>query len=171
MQTFLPYADFKLSAQCLDKKRCWKQVVECNQILNALKLSREGTIPIGKKKIGWANHSCTRMWRGYESALKVYHNVFFDWCVEYWKIKPVKTKRIELEKDFSYEMPPWFGFPLLHSTHRGRLLDKKYDFFSQYGWAEQPISEAEGYFWPVDKDGKLHYTVSQWNKERQIWKP
>lgn len=28
MQTFLPFPDFLESAKALDKKRCWKQVVE-----------------------------------------------------------------------------------------------------------------------------------------------
>ena len=34
MQTFLPYPDFQRSAAVLDKKRCWKQVVETKQIIN-----------------------------------------------------------------------------------------------------------------------------------------
>jgi len=32
MQTFLPYADFKESAQCLDYRRLGKQRVEAKQI-------------------------------------------------------------------------------------------------------------------------------------------
>lgn len=104
------------------------------------------------------------MWVGFEQALKVYHNAFFDWCVEYWKIKPIKTKRIELKETFSLELPPWLGFPLLHSTHRGRLLNKKPEFYSQYGWTEQPILE-DGNYWPVDKEGKLEYDVVKWRED------
>ena len=40
MQTFLPYENFLESAKVLDKKRCWKQVVEANQIIEAFYLPK-----------------------------------------------------------------------------------------------------------------------------------
>lgn len=43
MQTFLPYADFSMSAKCLDYRRLGKQRVEAMQILNAIR---------GEKKVG-----------------------------------------------------------------------------------------------------------------------
>ena len=46
MQTFLPYASFIKSAQCLDDKRLGKQRVECLQILKAIK----------DVNYGWRNH-------------------------------------------------------------------------------------------------------------------
>jgi hypothetical protein len=61
MQTFLPYASFSESAKALDYKRLGKQRVECRQILRALEHGG-----------GWANHPATRLWRGYETALKAY---------------------------------------------------------------------------------------------------
>lgn len=62
MQTFLPYSDFKQSAQCLDNKRLGKQRVEALQILKAI------TDP----SYGWQNHPAVKMWRGYEHALSKY---------------------------------------------------------------------------------------------------
>ena len=82
MQTFLPYADFELSAQLLDKQRCWKQVVEAHQLLNVL-LGRND-------KKGWTNHPATRMWYSYESALQAYYNTFFDFCIYIHNVKPNK---------------------------------------------------------------------------------
>lgn len=167
----MPYADFKLSAECLDKKRCWSQVREANQILKVLRLSREGTHNTEKKKIGWVHHPATLMWKGYEPALQVYYNTFWDVSVEKWKIKVNKLQRINFEKkEFLYEVPKWLGFPLLHSIHRGRLLNKDAEFYSQYRWSEQPITDEEGYFWPVDKEGNLHYTVEEWYQRRTTWK-
>lgn len=40
MQTFLPYPDFKKSAQCLDYQRLGKQRLECKQILQTLALKK-----------------------------------------------------------------------------------------------------------------------------------
>lgn len=60
MQTFLPYPSFTLSAICLDNKRLNKQILECDQILNALAPGSTS---------GWRNHPAVKMWRGYEPAL------------------------------------------------------------------------------------------------------
>ena len=64
MQTFLPYKSFKESFKTLDYRRLGKQRVEAHQILNVL-LERTDTK-------GWRNHPITKMWAGYEDALKMY---------------------------------------------------------------------------------------------------
>ena len=70
MQTFLPYADFKQSAQCLDMKRLGKQRVEALQIHN---------IVSGKRTSGgWMNHPAVAMWQGHAEALADYHNAMID---------------------------------------------------------------------------------------------
>jgi len=79
MQTFLPYRNFRESAECLDYKRLGKQRVEAWQILNALVNKRNGvTQKLDKngklRKIGWLNHPAVIMWEGYEQALKEYYN-------------------------------------------------------------------------------------------------
>ncbi len=62
MQTFLPYPNFHLTAECLDNKRLGKQRVEAWQVLRALR---------GETK-GWVNHPATVMWRGHEQSLILY---------------------------------------------------------------------------------------------------
>lgn len=42
--------------------------------------------------------------------------------------------------------PWWLGDERLHSSHRGRLLYKDPDWYSQFGWSEEPIET--GYWWP-----------------------
>ena len=64
VNTFLPYPDFEASAQILDYRRLGKHLVEAKQILDAMYDSSRG----------YYNHAATRMWRGYEEALKVYFN-------------------------------------------------------------------------------------------------
>ena len=71
MQTFLPHADFRRTAEVLDSPRLGKQRVETLQILRALELP----------EYGWGNHPAVRMWRGYTPALVCYGLT----CVEVWR--------------------------------------------------------------------------------------
>ena len=65
MQTFLPFADFKKSAESLDYKRLGKQRVECKQIFFALT----------KADYAWKYHPMVIMWKGHEWALLEYAQV------------------------------------------------------------------------------------------------
>ena len=62
MQTFLPYADFRRSAQALDLRRLGKQRVEAVQVVRAI--TRPG--------YGWRHHPAAKMWRGHAEALGRY---------------------------------------------------------------------------------------------------
>ena len=77
VNTFLPYADFKQSAQCLDYRRLGKQRVEARQIIKVLE------DPEAK---AWKNHPATLMWKGYVPALKAYFNVIVsEWVARGYK--------------------------------------------------------------------------------------
>jgi hypothetical protein len=142
MQTFLPYPDLKLSAQCLDRQRLGKQRVEVLQLLQAL---------TGEKQ-GWCNHPATYMWSGHASALAQYGLAcctewigrgYKDTC--YGKIERylITTKLI---------LPFWFGNETFHSTHRSVLLAKHFEWYKQFGWLEMPATMIDGkwpYAWPV----------------------
>ena len=126
MQTFLPYKSFKQSLQSLDYRRLGKQRVEAYQILNVL-LGRTETK-------GWINHPITKMWKGYENALKEYFNM----CVTEW-INQGYNNTMELEvieEDIIY--PNWLGDDTLHSSHRSNLLRKDTEYYSKYMWVEDP---------------------------------
>ena len=133
MNTFLPYSSFKESADCLDKKRCFKQVVEASQIINVL----EG------KSVGWKNHPAVKMWIGYTPALIEYYNTFWQVCKDKWKIRFNKLQPISNNNEVIY--PQWLGDETFHSLMRANLLRKNKEYYSQFNWTEQP---AEGYYWP-----------------------
>ncbi len=137
MQTFLPYKDFTLSAQCLDYRRLGKQRVEALQIFNAL----EG-IPTksGKQYTGWLNHPAVTMWRGYEEALLLYKNKM----IEEWILRGYNNTMEMIGVSDDVEMPHWLGNEKLHASHRSNLLRKDFEFYSQYGWRETPNLE---YYW------------------------
>ena len=126
MQTFLPYKSFKKSFKTLDYRRLGKQRVEAYQVLNIL-LDRTDN-PNG----GWRNHPITKMWKGYENALKHYLNL----CIEEWMERGYNnTMNFEpIEGDIVY--PHWLGNESFHSSHRANLLRKDNEYYSQFEWGE-----------------------------------
>lgn len=141
MQTFLPYADFVKSAECLDMRRLGKQRVEVLQILRAIH---------GETK-GWVNHPCTKMWQFHTRALVEYGNAI---CSE-WRRRGYKDTCWEKIIKYYYISslahhpntfyPAWFGNKDFHSAHRSNLLRKNPQWYSQFGWIEP---ENLPYVWP-----------------------
>jgi hypothetical protein len=131
IQTFLPYSDFKKSAECLDNKRLCKQRLEALQILNTL---------TGKSN-GWKNHPAVKMWKSYEGALSYYGWVM---CVE-WINRGFNSTIHEKFCPFLYgEMPPWLNEEFCKS-HRANLTRKYPEWYSKF-WQEDPTLP---YVWPV----------------------
>ena len=133
MQTFLPYPSMGLSVRCLDYRRLGKQRVEALQILNALS---------GKSK-GWTNHPATKMWRGYEAALRFYK----DLCIEEWVRRGYKNTMQKEDAHRVVRLPPWLGDESLHASHRSNLLKKDPEHYGQFGWSE-PTDLP--YVWPEE---------------------
>jgi hypothetical protein len=126
MQTFLPYDNFNLSLEVLDYRRLGKQRVESFQLLNALLGRTESK--------GWINHPIAKMWKGYENALKLYLNK----SIEIWKSQGYNNtmKYEDIKGEIIY--PDWFGNEDFHTSHKSNLLRKDYDFYSEYGWKDNP---------------------------------
>lgn len=66
MQVFLPYANFRTTAQHLDMKRLGKQRVECMQIVSAVTgvkvQAYANGLEVVKAGPGWRNHPITKLW-------------------------------------------------------------------------------------------------------------
>ena len=123
MQTFLPYADPRASAACLDDRRLGKQRVETFQVLRAI------TWPT----YGWKHHPAVRMWRGFVPALVAYGLA----CVDEWAARghADSTRAALLEFTGGTEpdwdelhdtggLPPWVGDEAFHLSHRSALVGK-----------------------------------------------
>lgn len=134
MQTFLPYADFSLTMKCLDPSRLGNQIY------------REGlTILRG----GWKNHPASKMWRGHFGLLAEY-------CL--YGIEELKSRGTDYDhwrnvfymymRKYSDQcgFPTWLGCEPFHSAHRAALLAKDFEWYSRFGWSEQPKIE---YIWPI----------------------
>tara|TARA_B100000214_G_scaffold168130_1_gene120744 strand:- start:413 stop:865 length:453 start_codon:yes stop_codon:yes gene_type:complete len=135
MQTFLPYESFNKSASVLDWRRLGKQRVEGMQIINAIN---------NPNPQGWKNHPATIMWTPYVDALKHYTNVM----IREW-ISRGYNNNMEIYDVNNMVKPHWLGKEEFHSSHRANLLRKDYEYYSQFGWKENPKSP---YVWH-DKEG------------------
>ena len=135
MQTFLPYADFEKSAQCLDYKRLGKQRVEAFQVYKIV----SGQRTTG----GWINHPIVKMWMGYPSALADYHNTM----ITEWVSRGYNNTMEYINVPSSYELPHWIGYDPVHLSHQSNLLKKDPQFYSQYDWN---VSNDLPYYWCVD---------------------
>ena len=135
IQTFLPFPNFEKSAQCLDKKRLWKQCLESWQLLRVLS---------GETTNRWINHPACIMWKGYEDALQEYLNV----CLIEWRNRGGKNNSISITTDtrnIDIILPPWFGDDRFHRSHRSNLLHKDYEYYFKY-FDDVPLDLP--YFWP-----------------------
>ena len=134
MQTFLPYPNFQQSFECLDYRRLGKQRVEAFQILNVL---------LGRTQSkGWVNHPATKMWKGYENALKLYFNM----CVDEWIKRGYKnTMKYEIIEG-GIILPPWIGSKSFHRSHQSNLLRKD---SLHYGKYFKNVSPNLPYVWSI----------------------
>ena len=145
MQIFLPYEDFKKSLRTLDNKRLGKQRVETYQIISAI--SRRPKLD-GTPYKGWLNHPCTIMWKNHLPALKQYLNYsIMEWIERGFK----NTMNFEIVNE-EIVIPSFVGNERFHSSHRANLLKKEPEFYSKYGWTENP---TDPYVW-MDAEGKWY---------------
>lgn len=162
MQTFLPYPDFKKSAQCLDYRRLGKQRVEAWQIYQALKqgpykecdglnhkrFSSITTCPkckgARKIKTPWYNHPIVQMWKGYEDALLIYGLSMCDeWRNRGYRdtMKERFVKELIRHKNNRYQLryPEWLISDSMRvcASHRSNLLRKDKKYYSKFKWREK----------------------------------
>jgi hypothetical protein len=138
MQTFLPFASFDRSAQCLDDKRLGKQRSECRVIAdNVLGIAD-----------GWSRHPAVRMWEGYLPALLRYWKAI----VVEWKGRGYQDSTWLQLNDFIKDVglvgpdPWWIGVEEFHASHRSKLVEKMPDWYKwKLGWADPP---GRDYWWP-----------------------
>lgn len=114
MQTFLPFADFERSAKVLDKLRLGKQRLEAWQILCVLT----------ENKRAWANHPCTKMWRGFVPCLALYGITICDEWIRRG-CRDIMRSRFEPYLQGNTLSPIWLGYEPMHYAHRSRLVQKK----------------------------------------------
>jgi len=162
MQTFVPLtSSVDDIAKVLDNKRLNKQALEGWQILmTLLELDPQGNHRVPK---GWVNHPAVKMWRGHEMALFMYVNAMVqEWLKRGYKstigTKAWGTVQVAMQRQLITDeitAPQWLEdkqlFEQVASSHRLALLNKDYEWYSQFGWNEDTGTKPETYeyVWPV----------------------
>lgn len=158
MQTFLPYSEFQESAYVLDKKRAWKQVVECKQILCSLRANGLPQDWINSKSYQnqvFKNHPARIMWSGYEELLKQYFNDFLVVCKKYHKIN-TKMELLNINTN-KINRPFWLGDDKFHRAMRARLIEKDEKFYLPKFPNDKNFNDNK-YLWPIN-ESKTYKTI------------
>ncbi len=152
MQTFLPSIIFEKTARILDQSRLGKQRVEASQILDIL----EGRKPDSR----WRHHVAVRMWQGYDMCLRYYYNTM----LYEWERRGCENNMPYLDVVRPYPVPPWLSDPRIPLSHRGNLLRKDFEYYSQFGWYD--ADPAAPYWWPVPMrtPAKQKLMMEYWQK-------
>lgn len=167
MQTFLPYSNFHLCAEVLDRQRLGKQRVECLQILRVLKQGEwtcwDCKQPVTHfnpyktgyhcyhceaplKRTAWYNHPAVQMWKGYERGLLLYLK---EICTEWTRLGYKDTCLEKAQQLFDCEgfvhLPDFIGNETFHLSHQSNLLRKNHDHYSQFFMG---VPNDLPYVWP-----------------------
>ena len=145
MQVFVPYRTPIKCAMSLDMRRLNKQIIECRQILAAIR----GEVS------AWRNHPCVKMYAGHTDWLEDY-----TLCLEAVYInRHVKTEDIaaedaleeaELWSRMAESLTPDFLTEEFCIQHRRRLYTKDndtYERFAKYGESEENWYFVDGELW------------------------
>ena len=126
MQIFIPYSSPIKVAKCLDPKRLNKQIIECDQIIKAIK---------GETK-AWTNHPVVKMYSGHLRWVGLYKE-----CLESYKNGcPNLARYLSAQADMI--KPSWMTEALCRA-HRRRLVAKDSQFYKTF-W-DYGISEINYY--------------------------
>lgn len=137
MQTFLPYKNYKQTAEILDMRRLGKQRVETLQILKALV----------DPSYGWQHHPATNMWRNHEIHLVDYGIAICDEWISRGYKDTCKEKIGNFYNFFDCsDLPYWYGDERLHSSHRASLYKKASDLYPDT-W-KFDLEKFPEYWWP-----------------------
>lgn len=154
MQTFLPVAGFRASAQLLDLKRLGKQRVEVIQVVRGL------VVP----GYGWRHHPAVAMWRGHLEALARYG---LD-CCDVWvaqgradtcastialDVAEAGVDRIRTQEELAAagSLPDWLGDEAFHRSHRSSLLRKAPEHYGPLFTGDLAVPDDLPYVWPTPR--------------------
>lgn len=159
MQVFVPFQNPFECAQALDPRRFNKQILECKQIIKAIR----------GESTAWANHPCVLMYRQHVDWLQCYLNAFecfkayndladddYDEAMEHyflakeWGDKAMSAFPHFLTDSFTHQ-------------HRKRLYTKYPLYYNQ--WAELGTSDENWYYvngeWRIYINGRIVKVVEE----------
>lgn len=114
MQIFIPYPSPIEVAKCLDPKRLNKQIIECGQIIKAIR---------GETK-AWVNHPIVKMYADHLRWVE-----FYKACLESYKNSPDLAEFWSAQADM---VRPFWMTDALCRSHKRRLVAKDPQFYKAF---------------------------------------
>ena len=124
MQVFVPYPSPIDVAKCLDPRRLRKQIIECDQILDAIS---------GKSK-AWMNHPIAKMYLHHSTWLSFYRD-----CLYYFMDGDIYWAKDRSDHADEFCRPPFLTDSFC-DQHKRRLYTKApelYPQFASYGKSDE----------------------------------
>ena len=119
----LPVANFQASSIMMPLPEVCSQIRTIQQIYYVLRRERRrGDLPRISRKIA--------MWKHYDEVLYCYGHHLEKSINSYFDIPPIGD-------DFMTHLPPWFGNPEIHASHRAFLLKRNPEHYGQFGWSKK----------------------------------
>lgn len=147
MITFMPMINYREALRSLDDARLDKQILEVEQIVNAIMDPEDG----------YRNHPCTRMWSPYVLNLLTYGIYAVGVWAERQRKNPMErdsrmySRQVAIANHMgsmraakSHQIPMWVGDIDFHESHRSNLIRK--DPIHYNSWPCTPINMP--YLWP-----------------------
>ena len=122
MQVFVPYPSPIDVAKCLDPKRLRKQIIECDQILKAIRGESET----------WKNHPVVKMYQKYTQFICAYSDTL-------WAFLNGLDMAVGLSEYADRYRPPFLTYDFC-DQHKRRLYTKApelYPQFASYGKSDE----------------------------------
>lgn len=143
MQVFIVGSPLE-TAMALDKRRLNKQIIECGQILDALK---------GAK--AWRNHPCVLQYRGYEKWLTAYLNALIHYRRYAVGLRDANYLGAASIQDIvAKDLTPPFHTKEYYDQMKRRLYTKDPEHYKQ--WAHLGISD-ENWYWSNELNKFIKY--------------
>lgn len=130
MQVFTPYISPFLCAECLDSRRFNKQIIECRQILAAIRGESQA----------WKNHPVVKQYSKYTTFLESYMN-----CFESYKRRDLLSACLQSNK--AIKNKPEFLTTDFCNQHKRRLYAKDNNFYApfyKYGESQENWYYVDG---------------------------
>lgn len=159
MNTFLPYADFRLSLNALDDVRLNNQVNEA-LVLCRVEYERQllSRADMPWNHIPWVHHPAAKMYQCHLPFLRAYFNTAVEVCIE----RGISRKDGLFILPADIPAPWWFGVPEFHRSHQSNLLQKDFRYYDR--WSKLPMNLQ--YLWPLKRPFfRLGNTTLWYNSE------
>lgn len=140
MQVFVPYNNILqvVKEMACDKRRYNKQIVECNQIIRAIKGETEA----------WKNHPICHQYKNYVKWLEWYKFIFEEYrSNNYIFSEEQKNKLLSLKPT---NVPPFLENESYLNSHKRRLYQKAPELYPQFEMYNDKNDKSNWYCVPID---------------------